>query len=162
MEKIFTTDYALLTQQLRDFALQDPYYVPLLSNASALLFDAMEQINWAGFYLVRDGRLVVGPFQGKPACIHIAFDRGVCGAAYSQDRVQLVDDVHAFPGHIACDSASQSEIVIPLHKAKGDAACREIFGVLDIDSPVSARFSQADAEGLQQFASVLEQNILLS
>ena len=157
----FKTDYDLLVQQVQDFAAQDPFYVPLLANASALLFDALDSVNWAGFYLVNGGRLVVGPFQGKPACIHISFDRGVCGAAYSQDRIQLVDDVHAFPGHIACDSASQSEIVIPLHKSKGEAACREIFGVLDIDSPVPARFSQADAEGLQQFACVLEQSIVL-
>ena len=148
------TDYALLRAQLLAFAETDRHWTPLLSNASALLYDAMENVNWAGFYLVRGDRLVLGPFQGKPACVHIAKGRGVCGAAWAEDNTLRVPDVHAFPGHIACDCASRSEIVIPLH------AAGEIRGVLDIDSPAEDRFSQADQAGLEAFARALEEAIL--
>jgi len=143
-------DYQLLTAQLLEFAKADPWFVPLLSNASALLFEALPDVNWAGFYLTRGDGLVLGPFQGKTACIHIARGRGVCGAAMEQDRVLRVPDVHAFPGHIACDSASNSEIVLPLHS--GGA----VAGVLDIDSPVPDRFDAADEAGLTAFARALE------
>ena len=112
-------DYDLLTAQLRGLIGQDPYFVPALSNASALLWETLEDINWAGFYIVRDGQLVLGPFQGKVACIHIQKGKGVCGTAWETDTVQLVPNVHDFPGHIACDSASNSEIVVPIHN-KGE------------------------------------------
>ena len=147
------TDYNLLNKQLREFCEAEPHYVPLLANASALLFEALRDINWAGFYIMRGSRLVLGPFQGKPACIHIEAGRGVCGAAAKQDRVQRVDDVHKFPGHIACDSASNSEIVLPIHR------CGEVAAVLDIDSPLFNRFSKADERGLLEFVSTLEENI---
>ena len=143
-------DYAMLTSQLRSLAETDPRFVPLLSNASALLYDALADVNWAGFYLMRDGRLVLGPFQGKVACIHIKVGRGVCGTAVQEGRTQLVPDVHAFPGHIACDSASNSEIVVPIRQ-DGD-----IVGVLDIDSPLLNRFTESDREGLEGFVKALE------
>lgn len=149
-------DYEILAAQLKEFALTEPSPMPLLSNASALLKEAMADVNWAGFYLRRetDGEpeLLLGPFQGKTACIRIPWGRGVCGTAAQEDRTQLVPDVHAFPGHIACDSASNSEIVVPIH-AKGGI----IAGVLDIDSPLKGRFSEEDRKGLEQFVRVLEQ-----
>ena len=148
-----TTDYKLLVDQLNALLSQDPYYVPALSNASALLWEGLEDINWAGFYIVRENQLVLGPFQGKVACIHIQKGKGVCGTAWEKDETQLVPNVHEFPGHIACDSASNSEIVIPLHRNG------EVIAVLDIDSPVFNRFSMKDCEGLTAFASVLENNI---
>ena len=148
-------DYKLLTSQLSALADSDAHFVPLLSNASALIYEAMHDINWAGFYLMRQGQLVLGPFQGKVACIHIPVGKGVCGAAAAQNRTQRVPDVHAFPGHIACDAASRSEIVIPLRRGG------EVFGVLDIDSPVADRFSEEDQAGLESFASLLESRISL-
>ena len=146
-------NYELLARQARELAQEEPWYVPFLSNVSALLYDALPDLNWAGFYLMRGGRLVLGPFQGKPACIHIALDRGVCGAAASQDRVQRVADVHLFPGHIACDCASRSEIVLPLHKDG------HVIGVLDIDSPLPGRFTEADEAGLAAIARAVEQGM---
>ncbi len=143
-------DYDLLTDTIKEFAETDRNFVPLLSNAAALLWQELKEINWAGFYLLRDDTLVLGPFQGKPACIHIKTGKGVCGTAVKEDRVQRVADVHTFPGHIACDSASNSEIVIPLHKNG------RVFGVLDIDSPVTERFSEEDEHGLVKFAKALE------
>ncbi|MBR6358458.1 MAG: GAF domain-containing protein [Lachnospiraceae bacterium] len=143
-------DYDLLTDTIKEFAETDRNFVPLLSNAAALLWQELKEINWAGFYLLRDDTLVLGPFQGKPACIHIKTGKGVCGTAVKEDRVQRVADVHTFPGHIACDSASNSEIVIPLHKNG------RVFGVLDIDSPVTDRFSEEDEQGLVKFAKALE------
>lgn len=123
-----------------------PYRTANLSNAAALLWQELEDINWAGFYQLQDGRLVLGPFQGKPACILIPVGKGVCGTAVAENRVQRVEDVHRFPGHIACDSASNSEIVLPL-------SCRgEIWGVLDIDSPKLGRFTPEDEEGLSLIA----------
>ncbi len=112
-----------------------------LANVSALLNQALTDINWVGFYLMKEGRLILGPFQGKPACVEIEVGRGVCGAAAVQDQVMRVENVHEFPGHIACDSASLSEIVIPIHNAK------EVIGVLDIDSPHLARFDEEDQIG---------------
>jgi len=143
-------DYGLLNAQLAEYAKAEPYWVPLLANAAALLYDSLDDINWAGFYLLRNGQLVLGPFQGKPACIHIKVGKGVCGTAVSEDRTQRVPDVHAFPGHIACDSASNSEIVIPLHKEG------TVIGVLDIDSPIYDRFTEEDQVGLEAFAKTLE------
>lgn len=144
------TDYELLCGQLSSLGEEERHWLPLLSNASALLFEAMDDLNWAGFYLMRGGELLLGPFQGKPACIHIPLGRGVCGTAAAKDETQLVPDVHAFPGHIACDSASASEIVIPLHSGG------TVIGVLDIDSPRPGRFTENDRAGLERFAQALE------
>lgn len=121
-----------------------------LSNAAALLWQKLERINWAGFYLLKENVLWLGPFQGKPACVRIETGKGVCGTAVLQGRTQLVYDVHQFPGHIACDCASRSEIVIPLYKEG------RIFGVLDIDSPEKGRFGEEDREGLEVAAAVIE------
>ncbi len=122
-----------------------------LSNASALLMDALEGLNWAGFYLLREDVLVLGPFQGKPACIRIPLGRGVCGTAAERGETIVVPDVHQFPGHIACDGASRSEIVVPLHRPDGSLA-----GVLDVDSPRLGRFSPADRAGLEACARLIE------
>lgn len=146
-------DYELLCVQLASLAGEDGWYVPLMANAAALLYDALEDVNWAGFYLMRNGRLVLGPFQGKVACIHIPVGKGVCGTAAQSDETQLVADVHAFPGHIACDSASNAEIVVPVHKGG------RVVAVLDIDSPVAGRFTEADRTGLEGFVRALEENM---
>ena len=148
-------NYDLLARQIRELAQEEPWYVPFLSNVSALLWDALPDLNWAGFYLMRQGRLVLGPFQGKVACIHIAVGKGVCGTAVAEDRVQRVPDVHRFPGHIACDSASNSEIVLPLHRNG------QVVGVLDIDSPLPDRFSPEDEAGLVKVVGEIEDNLLL-
>ena len=145
------TLYPLLAQQLRAVTAEERLVTPNLANGAALLFAALADINWAGFYLMREGELVLGPFQGKTACIRIQPGRGVCGTAVQQDETQLVEDVHLFPGHIACDSASNSEIVIPLHSGG------QVVGVLDIDSPLFARFDQTDRAGLEAFARILEE-----
>ena len=144
------TDYISLCAQLSALTDTIPYETANLANASALLWQNLENINWAGFYKMMDGQLVLGPFQGKPACILIPVGRGVCGTAVAEDCTQLVYNVHDFPGHIACDCASNSEIVVPIHK---DGA---IWGVLDIDSPSIGRFSEEDKIGLEQFVSMLE------
>ena len=145
------SDYKILAAQVRALAEEDAHWAPVLSNASALVMETLPRLNWAGFYLVRDGQLVLGPFQGKVACVHIARGRGVCGTAWEQDRAQHVHDVHEFPGHIACDSASNSEVVVPLH------ASGEVVGVLDVDSPLVGRFSDVDAEGLALVAQAGEE-----
>ena len=145
-----TVNYELLTAQLSTLTEDVPYEIANLSNAAALLWQELPDINWAGFYKMMDGQLVLYPFQGKPACIRIPVGRGVCGTAVKEDAVQLVPDVHKFPGHIACDSASNSEIVLPIH-VKG-----EIWGVLDIDSPYFERFTERDREGLEKLVKVLE------
>lgn len=145
-----TVDYDLLVAQLEAVTQDERDTIANLSNASAILNMCLPDINWAGFYLVRHNQLVLGPFQGKPACIRIDFGKGVCGTAVSTDSTQLVKDVHQFPGHIACDSASNSEIVIPLHHEG------KIVGVLDIDSPLPARFTETDRDGLERCAQVLE------
>lgn len=147
------TDYKTLHQQLGALIHGVPHEIANLANAAALVYHGMENLNWAGFYRMEAGRLVLGPFQGKVACIEIPVGRGVCGTAVAEDRTQLVADVHQFPGHIACDSASRSEIVIPLH-AQG-----QIVGVLDIDSPVPGRFTEEDRAGLEEFVRILEQEL---
>ena len=165
------TDYGLLTKQIISLAEVDAHWLPVLSNAAALLWDALDDINWAGFYLVDPGtvtgegpdvdpapcahesrtpELRLGPFQGKVACVRIPFGRGVCGTAAITKTSQLVEDVHQFPGHIACDSASNSEVVLPIFKDG------QVVGVLDIDSPNVARFTQADLAGLEQVVKALE------
>ncbi len=144
------TDYISLCAQLSALTDSIPYETANLANASALLWQNLENINWAGFYKMMDGQLVLGPFQGKPACILIPVGRGVCGTAVAEDCTQLVYNVHDFPGHIACDCASNSEIVVPIH-VNGT-----IWGVLDIDSPSIGRFSEEDKIGLEQFVSMLE------
>lgn len=143
-------DYTLLAAQLNALTEDVPYEIANLSNASALLWENLPDINWAGFYKMVDGILVLYPFQGKPACIRIPVGRGVCGTAVAEDRTQLVYDVHQFPGHIACDCASNSEIVVPIH-VNG-----QIWGVLDIDSPSIGRFAEEDKTGLQLFVHTLE------
>ena len=149
------TDYTELNARLQSLIAGVPHEIANLANASALLWESLEDINWAGFYRMEDGRLVLGPFQGKPACIEIPVGRGVCGTAVAGDRTQLVYDVHAFPGHIACDSASNSEIVIPIH------AGGRVVGVLDIDSPRLNRFDADDQAGLEAFVRALEAAIRL-
>ncbi len=141
--------YHLLIEQLKALLDGEPHVLPNLSNASALLNMALKNINWVGFYLIKEGELLLGPFQGKPACIHIPVGRGVCGTAVAEMKTQLVRDVHEFPGHIACDSASRSEIVVPLI-TEG-----RIVGVLDIDSPLIGRFDAADQAGLEAFSEEL-------
>ena len=148
------TDYKLLNQQLSTLVSGVPHFVANLANASALLFEALDDVNWAGFYLIEDGILVLGPFQGKTACIEIPVGKGVCGTAVLKDETQLVSDVHLFEGHIACDSASSSEIVVPLRKNG------KVVGVLDIDSPTVARFTQEDKLGLEEFAKIIEREVL--
>ena len=143
-------DFDVLAAHLSALTEDVPYEIANLSNASALLWETLPRINWAGFYKMECGALVLYPFQGKPACIRIPVGRGVCGTAVAEDRVQLVYDVHQFPGHIACDSASNSEIVLPIH-VNG-----RIWGVLDIDSPFIGRFTQEDQAGLEKFVAVLE------
>lgn len=178
-------DYGLLAKQIVSLAEVDAHWLPVLSNAAALLWDALDDINWAGFYLVdpatvtgmdadpdagvepgaapstapstapsvydpRTSELRLGPFQGKVACVRIPFGRGVCGTAAATKTSQLVEDVHQFPGHIACDSASNSEVVVPIFKGK------QVVGVLDIDSPSVARFTQEDLAGLEQVVKALE------
>ena len=145
-----TVNYELLCRQLSALVEGIPYEVANLANTSALLWQALPGINWAGFYKMEDGALVLGPFQGKPACIRIPVGRGVCGTAVAEDAVQLVYNVHDFPGHIACDSASNSEIVLPIH-VNG-----KIWGVLDIDSPHIGRFTEADQAGLEKVVAILE------
>lgn len=140
-----------MNEELKGLVGHITYGMANLANASALLYECLEDLNWAGFYLMRDDHLVLGPFQGKIACIEIPVGRGVCGTAVKEDAVQLVKNVHEFPGHIACDSASNSEIVVPIH-VNG-----EIWGVLDIDSPSLARFDEEDQAGLEAFVRILEE-----
>ena len=147
------TDYDQLTAQVAALTEGIPYEVANFANASAAIWEAMADINWAGFYKMVDGILVLYPFQGKSACIRIPVGKGVCGTAVAEDKIQLVEDVHQFPGHIACDSASNSEIVLPIHK---DGA---VWGVLDIDSPYVGRFTEEDKEGLRKVVAVLEKTI---
>ena len=144
------TDYKTMLSQLDALVRDVPHPIANYANASALLYETLEDINWAGFYFLEGDILVLGPFQGKTACIEIPLGRGVCGTAAKADETQLVYDVHQFPGHIACDSASNSEIVVPLRKNGA------VYGVLDIDSPQIGRFTTEDRTGLEGFARLLE------
>ena len=146
-------NYEMLKKEVDALTKGVPHKITNLANASAALWQAMENINWAGFYLMDGGKLVLGPFQGKPACIEIPLGRGVCGTAAAERKTVLVEDVHRFPGHIACDSASNSEIVVPIF-------CNgEIYGVLDIDSPYLSRFTREDQRGLEEIVKILEENL---
>ena len=148
------TNYSELNESLRALICGVPHKTANLANASALLYNSLDELNWAGFYLMENGKLVLNAFQGKPACIEIAVGRGVCGTAVAEGKTQLVPDVHVFPGHIACDGASNSEIVVPMFNEGG-----EVVGVLDIDSPVFSRFDEYDKAGLEEFAKIIEKEI---
>ena len=139
-------DLAALLSGERDF-------IANAANTAALIYDALPGLNWAGFYLYKSGELVLGPFQGKPACVRIAIGKGVCGTAAARRETVVVEDVHAFPGHIACDSASNSEVVIPL------LLHGELLGVLDLDSPNLARFAGVDARGLERLAKIFVESL---
>ncbi len=143
----------MVLRQAAEIIDAEPWYVAAMSNLSALIMVSMDRLNWAGFYLIRGNELVVGPFQGKPACIRIPAGKGVCGTAIAQNKMQVVPDVHLFPGHIACDSASESEIVIPIHQRE------KIMAVLDIDSVVKNRFSEEDAAMLSEMVRLMEQKL---
>jgi L-methionine (R)-S-oxide reductase len=142
-------NYELLKKQLKALVEDEKNQIANLSNAAALLNQFLDRINWVGFYLMDENELVLGPFQGLPACVRIPVGRGVCGTTVQRKETILVEDVHQFPGHIACDAASQSEIVIPLIKNG------KVFGVLDIDSPEKARFDELDKQKLEEFVEVL-------
>lgn len=144
-------NYKLVLKQLKALIEDEKDEIANLSNASALLNQFLDEVNWVGFYLWKNEELVLGPFQGLPACVRIPFGRGVCGTAVKEEKTMRVADVHQFPGHIACDAASQSEIVIPIYR-KGT-----LFGVLDIDSPIKNRFDETDEKYLEQFASILSE-----
>ncbi len=143
--------YEELIAQVKALTEGIPYPIANLANTSAAIWQALDRLNWAGFYLMQDGALVLGPFQGKPACIRIPVGKGVCGTAVRENRTIRVEDVHQFPGHIACDCASNSEIVIPIYKNG------EIYGVLDLDSPYFSRFTEEDQAGLEALIRVLEE-----
>lgn len=148
------TDYTELCRRLAALIDGVPHLIANLANSSALLYETLRDINWAGFYILEGDTLILGPFQGKTACIEIAVGKGVCGTAVQRRSTVLVERVHDFPGHIACDSASNSEVVIPLFYPDG-----RIFGVLDIDSPTVGRFNECDREGLEKFAKTLSDKI---
>lgn len=141
--------YRELVGELSALIAGEPDFIANLANAAALLYHSLPDLNWAGFYLLKQGELVVGPFQGKPACVRIAIGKGVCGTAAERRATVIVRDVHEFPGHIACDAASNSEIVVPMIKGG------ELLGVLDLDSPKLARFDEEDREGLERFVTML-------
>ncbi|BBD89756.1 GAF domain-containing protein [Staphylococcus caprae] len=147
------TNYSMVTKQLSSLIEGETNLIAILSNTSALLNDALDQVNWVGFYLIEGNGLILGPFQGHPACVHIAIGKGVCGTAVSENTTQRVSDVHQFPGHIACDANSQSEIVVPVR------INNEVIGVLDIDAPIKDRFSQEDQDGLEQIVHILEKQL---
>ena len=147
------TNYNLLGKQLASLIEDETNLIAILSNTSALLNDNLDQINWVGFYLIENNELILGPFQGHPACVHIYIGKGVCGTAVANNQTQLVDDVNTFPGHIACDANSKSEIVVPIH------VDNEIIGVLDIDAPITQRFSKGDQQGLEEIVSILEHQL---
>lgn len=141
--------YSQLISQAKSLVSGEQDLIANMANISALLFNGLEDVNWAGFYLYKDEQLVLGPFQGQPACIRIPMGKGVCGTSASTQTVQRIDDVHGFDGHIACDAASNSEIVVPI------VVNNALIGVLDIDSPNHARFTQDDEDGLVEIANIL-------
>lgn len=144
-------NFELMNKQLRALAEADASWLPVFANASALLWDCFPSINWAGFYIVNQGSLLLGPFQGKVACIRIPIGKGVCGTAVAEDATQRINNVHLFPGHIACDSASNSELVIPIHHDG------KVVALLDMDSPIYNRFSENDQKELESFVRTLEE-----
>lgn len=146
-----TKGYELLIKQLHALSEDEKDQIALLANAASLLNQFLDEVNWVGFYLWKDEELVLGPFQGLPACVRIPYGRGVCGTAIKEKKTQLVPDVHAFPGHIACDAASNSEIVVPM------IINGEIYGVLDIDSPIKEKFDETDQLYLEKFVDALIQ-----
>lgn len=146
-------NFPSLARQLRALTEDVPYQISNLANAAALLWQALPEINWVGFYKLMDGKLVLSPFQGKPACIEIPMGKGVCGTAAQRGKTVRVGNVHEFPGHIACDSASNSEIVLPIFSGAS------LWGVLDIDSPVLNRFTEEDERGLTEIIAVLNEMI---
>ena len=150
------TDYAELCARLEALSADVPHLIANLANASALIYETLEGLNWAGFYIAEGMKLVLGPFQGKPACIEIPFGRGVCGTAAQSGETQVVADVHRFPGHIACDGASNSEIVVPIRNKKDGT----VWGVLDIDSPLYGRFDDCDRSGLEALVKIIENFIM--
>ena len=147
-------NYQLMVQTIKAFLDGEPNIIANLSNAAAIMNEYVKDINWAGFYLMEDGELVLGPFQGKPACIRIPVGHGVCGTAAQKKETVIVEDVHQFPGHIACDAASNSEIVIPLVKDG------EVFGVLDIDSPEFGRFGDLEKKYLEEVVAIIEASLV--
>lgn len=153
MIDIKNTNYDLLQKQLSSLIEDETNLIAILSNASALINDNMDKVNWVGFYLIEENELILGPFQGHPACVHIQIGKGVCGTAVSTNETQVVKDVHQFPGHIACDANSNSEIVVPIHKNG------KIIGVLDIDAPIKNRFNDQDRIGLEKIVSIIENQI---
>jgi len=142
-------DYELVIKQLRALLEGESNTIANLANASALLNQFLNEVNWVGFYLMEDGELVLGPFQGLPACVRIPLGKGVCGTAAQNQKTERIEDVHAFPGHIACDAASQSEIVVPIVRDG------QLLGVLDIDSPIKNRFDEIDQQYLEEFVKEL-------
>lgn len=148
-------NYSLLSKQLYGLLSGEKDLIANLSNTSAFINQFLPEINWVGFYLIKNNALKLGPFQGLPACVDIEIGKGVCGTAVENNSTQLVDDVNAFPGHIACDANSKSEIVIPLYYNK------EVIGVLDIDAPIKARFTEKDKDGLEQLVQVLEKHLYI-
>ena len=150
---MYHTDYELMLLQMKSLMEDVEYDITNLANASALIYESMKGLNWAGFYLYRNDELVLGPFQGKTACTRIPMGKGVCGTAALSGQIQVVPDVHQFPGHIACDSASNSEIVLPIIVNGG------LIGVMDIDSPEFNRFTPEDAEGLASLCNVLASQV---
>jgi L-methionine (R)-S-oxide reductase len=153
MTEIKTTNYSMLQKQLAALIEDESNLIAILSNSSALLNDNLDQINWVGFYLIENNELILGPFQGHPACVHIAIGSGVCGTAVEQDETQVVADVNAFPGHIACDANSKSEIVVPIH------VNNKVIGVLDIDAPILNRFDDNDKQQLEQVVTIIESQL---
>lgn len=150
------TENKELLESLQALLSGTKHEISLLSNASAFIFGAFDRLNWAGFYLVRGGELILGPFQGKPACLVIPFGKGVCGTAAKEMRTVAVENVHEFAGHIACDGASNSELVVPL------TVHGRLYGVLDIDSPVFSRFSKEDIENIEALARIISREIEIS
>jgi L-methionine (R)-S-oxide reductase len=142
--------YAQLAQQVKAIVAEEQDLIANMANISAILYWALDSVNWVGFYLVKEGQLVLGPFHGQPACIRIPIGKGVCGTAVSEDTIQLINDVHQFSGHIACDTASNSEIVLPIRQNN------QIIAVLDIDSPDISRFDLDDKSGLSQIVEILQ------
>jgi L-methionine (R)-S-oxide reductase len=142
--------YAQLSQQVKAIVAEEQDIIANMANISAILYWALDNVNWVGFYIIKNEQLVLGPFHGQPACIRIPIGKGVCGTAVSQNTIQLIDDVHQFAGHIACDAASNSEIVLPIYKNN------QIIAVLDIDSPDIGRFDLVDKSGLSQIVDLLQ------